>query len=167
VKNLINLPLNPIDGQPLHKASAQVIRIKPSKCLLMLVSCLHLLIVTSFLSSHLSLEWAQIPIILLSLHLGLYWYQWRRLPRYRLQYLAERWCFRKQQRNIDVDVLETKEETLLPIMTCYYWSRFLVVLIVQDESKSARQQYMPILYDSCSAQEFRFIKVMSKTMLAS
>jgi hypothetical protein len=84
-----------------------------------------------------------------------------------LQYLAERWCFRKQQRNIDVDVLETKEETLLPIMTCYYWSRFLVVLIVQDESKSARQQYMPILYDSCSAQEFRFIKVMSKTMLAS
>jgi hypothetical protein len=26
---------------------------------------------------------------------------------------------------------------------------------------------MPLLYDCCSAAEFRFIKVMSKTMLAS
>jgi len=133
----------------------------------MLVSCLHLLIIMSFLSSHLSLGWAQLPIILLSLHLGLYWYQWRRLPRYRLQFSAERWHLLKQQRNFDVDALETEEQVRLPIKACYYWSRFLVVLIVDDESINARQQYMPILYDCCSAQEFRFIKVMSKTMLAS
>jgi hypothetical protein len=133
----------------------------------MLVTCLHLLIIMALLSSHLSLEWAQIPIVLLALHLGLYWYQWRRLLRYRLQFSAERWHLLKQQRNFDADALAINEQARLTIKACYYWTRFLVVLIVEDESMNPQQQYMPILYDCCSAQEFRFIKVMSKTMLAS
>ncbi len=133
----------------------------------MLVSCLHLLIMMAILFSHLSLKWAQIPIVLLALHLGFCWYEWRRLPLYRVQFLAERWHLLKQQQNFDAGALATKEQDRLTIKACYYWTLFLVVLIVEDESMNARQQYMPIPFDCCSAQEFRFIKVMSKTMLAT
>jgi hypothetical protein len=167
VKNLTNLPVSPINGQPFQRASPTVIRINPSKCLLKLVTGLHVLIIASFLCSHLSLHWAQIPVILLSVHLGFYWNQWRRQPSFRLQYLAERWHLRQQLRNLDVAAAESTAGTRLSIEACYYWSRFLVVLIVDDGSQKSRQQYIPLLYDCCSAAEFRFIKVMSKTMLAS
>lgn len=165
MKNLTNTPINKSDNQPLNKASAQLIRIKPSKLLLALVTLLHVLIVMSFLSSSLSPAWLQVPIITLSIHLGLYLHQWRELPYYRVQYLGECWCLLQQQRNLAAENLEAKMEVRLLINTCYYWSRFLVVLIVEDEHRKSRPQYIPIVFDCCSKDDFRFIRVMSKTML--
>ena len=166
MKNLTNTPIKPSDVQPLKKASSQLIRIKPSKCLLALVTLLHVLIVVSFLSSSLSFTWLQIPIILLCIHLGFYWYQWRALPCYRLQCLGEHWCLLQNKKNADRSGLGTKPQSRLSIKTCYYWSRFLVILIVEGEHKTSRPQYIPIVFDCCSKDDFRFIKVISKTMLA-
>lgn len=166
MKNLTNTPIKTSDVQPLKKASSQLLRIKPSKCLLVLVTLLHVLIVVSFLSSRLSLAWLQIPIILLCIHLGFYWYQWRALPCYRLQFLGEHWCLLQKQKNANSSGLGTKAEARLSIKTCYYWSRFLVVLIVEDEHKKSRPQHIPIVFDCCSKDDFRFIRVTSKAMLA-
>jgi hypothetical protein len=166
VKNLTNTLIKKIDGQTLNKASSQLIRIKPSKSLLIIVTLLHVLIVVSLLSSSLSLKWAQIPIILLCIHLGFYWHQWRLLPCYRLQYLAERWHLLTKQKKSYANDLEAKIEACLSIKACYYWSRFLVVLIVEDKHVKSRLQYIPIVFACCPRDEFRFIKVMSKAMLA-
>ena len=166
MRNPTNLPINPLNSQPLLSVPAYVAPIRPSKCLLMLVTGMHLTSIVSFLYSHLLLVWAQIPIILLALHLGYYWYQWRRLSDYRLQYSAQRWYLCEQQKNTGLAKSKQKKLTRLHIKACYYWSRFLVILIVEEESSRARKRHMPIVYDCCSASGFRFIKVMSKSMLA-
>jgi hypothetical protein len=126
-----------------------------------------MLIVVSFLSSGLSFKWAQLPIVLVCIHLGFYCYQWRLLPNYRLQFLADRWHLLTKQESPDIETLKAKEQIRLSIKACYYWSRFLVVLIVEDEALKSRIQYIPIVFDCCNEDDFRFIKVMSKSMLAS
>jgi hypothetical protein len=167
VKNQTNTQQNKVNGQAITKTSAQLIRIKPSRFLLTIVTLLHVLIAMSFSSSSLPLIWAQIPIVLLCIHLGFYWYCWRLLPTYRLQYLAERWHLLKKQKSIGIDNLAAKEEARLSIKACYYWSRCLVVLIVEDEDLKSSPQYIPIVFDCCNKDDFRFIKVMSKSMLAA
>ncbi len=138
-------------------------QINPSKRLLTLVTLVHLLAILSFLSAGLAIAWAQIPIVLLCIHMGWYWHRWRCFPVYILRELHQQWCLFPDLPH--ASKYEGREDEpnnkSLTIVGCHYWSNFLVILIIEDSN--ACKHYMPILSD-CS-KSFRRIKVISKTML--
>lgn len=118
-----------------------------------------MLAVLSFLNAGLVLVWAQIPIVLLCIHLGVYWHRWRCLPTYTLRKLGPQWCLFPNSTHIG-KVDETSENRLT-VVACHYWSSFLVILIIENDQ--SHQRYIPIFPDS--SEGFRRIKVISKTML--
>lgn len=47
------------------------------------------------------------------------------------------------------------------IKSCYYWSRFCVVLSLENNSRW-HKRYCTIFYDACSVDDFRHIKLVSR-----
>ncbi len=138
------------------KQSVRLVRLHPSRVLLAAVLFIHFMAVLAVIFSRLPFVFQQIAIVLLFTHMGYYFHQWRKSAVYRLQLLHQRW---KLISNSD-DKDNAKSE--LKIEYCYYWSRWLVIVFVKDKNNNCH--HFPIFYDSCSIDEFHYIRIASKTV---
>jgi len=128
----------------------QVVSIKPSLTLLLLVLSIHLAALLALKLTNLTLWLIQLGWVLLFVNLAVYCYRWSNSHNLRLQKYSQYWKL------ID-EVDETQTKT---IIRCYYWSRWLIILQVEQQEGS--KQYFPLLPDMCEADKFHYLKIVSR-----
>lgn len=85
-------------------------------------------------------------------------YCWYTTPLYRLSYRENAWFAVTLG-----DDSETSRATELTLVDCYYWSRWLLVLRV--ENALGRRCYMPLAWDCCERDNFHRLRILSKYFL--
>ena len=132
------------------KVNSLMVRIKPSLALLLLVSSMHLLALLALKLTNLTF-WLVYPSwALLSVNLAAYYYRWHGCHNLRLQKFHQHWKL--------IDELDdTQTKT---IIRCYYWSRWLIILEVEQQNRT--KQYLPLLADMCKTENFHCLKIISR-----
>ncbi len=152
--------MNTVTNTPrkiLNKLSVKLVRLHASRILLIAVIFIHFMAILAIIFSRLPFNLQQIAIVLLFTHMGYYFHRWRKSSVYRLQALHHSWQLVRDHDN------KYGADSELRIEHCYYWSRWLVILLVEDKNNNSR--HFPIFYDSCSIDEFHYIRIVSKTAL--
>lgn len=116
------------------------------------VCLLHLCMLVGLWLTRLPL-WANLAIASLVLLHGFFWLR---------RWQAKRPLYFQQQ---DGFWLLVNDQQRLQLVDCYYSTRWLVVLRLQDLSSAEmirRFVYLPIFFDACSAEDFRHLRVASR-----
>lgn len=135
--------------------SAKLIRLHPSRYYLRGVSALHLCALFAILMSAIN-GWAKGVLFLFVLFSLLFVIrQWRQQGVLRVQFLHHRWC-------LLLDGSESSEPHY-KIVTWHFWSVWLLIVEVEDaQGKCCR---LPLIFDCCSPDEFRWLRVVIKYYL--
>ncbi|MBX2808827.1 MAG: hypothetical protein KTR20_09380 [Cellvibrionaceae bacterium] len=84
-------------------------------------------------------------------------YRWYKTPLYRL-------CYGE---NTGFTIISNTggESACLQVVACYYWSRWLLILRV--ENHKGRRYYLPLCWDCCDRKSFHALRLLAKYFLAS
>ena len=128
-----------------------IVRIHRSRCELALLLSLHCLAIVAVFIAALPLFIQHFLIVALFLSMAFACQRWRKLSRKKLTYQDGHWAL--------LTPMGKKA-----INACYYWSRFCVVLNLESESLW-QKRYCHIFFDACSADDFRYIQLISRYAL--
>ncbi len=139
---------------------AKLVRLYPSKFWLWGILGVHLMAVMAVLSSAalLFLKASSVLFVLFSACLCIR--QWRAQAIFRVQYLQGDWYLLT-----DVSLTQCGERQAYKILTWSFWSVWLIVLVL--EGGQGKRTYLPLMFDCCQPEEFRWFRVLVKYLLPS
>jgi hypothetical protein len=98
-------------------------------------------------------------LLVLTLLVSLWYFfrQWQRQPVFRVQYFHGYWRLIAESEQLEPQCLQYK------MINWYFFSAYLMILSLEDER--GRQRRLAIVFDSCSVDEFRGLRVVVRFLV--
>ncbi|ODS23018.1 hypothetical protein AB835_11040 [Candidatus Endobugula sertula] len=114
---------------------------------------LHTIVLLAILNANLA-TYAQLLLslwVLTCLLIHTLFWCWQ--PIYQVRYLHRGWWL----------IVKGQADRRYLIVDCYFWSPFLLMLLV--ENGQGKRKLLPIVFDSCSVDGFRWLRVTTRLII--
>jgi hypothetical protein len=109
--------------------------------------------------------WAKALLVLMLLaSLWYFFRQWQRQAVFRVQYLQGYWRLIPAPEPLEAHHHHHKQRPQYKIISWHFFSVYLMILSLEDERGKRRR--LTLVCDSCSADEFRWLRVVVKFLVA-
>jgi hypothetical protein len=104
-------------------------------------------------------------LLVLTLLVSLWYFfrQWQRQPVFRVQYLHGYWRLITESEQLEPQPLQYKQCLQYKMINWHFFSTYLMILSLEDER--GRQRRLAIVCDSCSVDEFRWLRVVVRFLV--
>ncbi|MGS2718197.1 protein YgfX [Eionea flava] len=153
-------------GRACVSPSARLVRLSPSLRLFGIALLLHITALFCLVLSSIPVVVVAMGLLLLCISLFNLFYRYISMPLLSLHHIHGDWLLmpEAQQRAKYYGNNVWSQEGAFSLVGWSYCSRFLLILSVQ--SAEGRLRYLPVAFDSCRSDEFRWLKVVIKYMVS-
>jgi hypothetical protein len=149
--------------KPSLPTAAKLVRLYPSLWYLRSIILFHIVALTAVCLSAMYLWIKACLVIWVLMSAALFFRQWRRQMVLRVQYVHGYWCLIPEVSSLSP---YHPQELAHPykIITWHYWSVWMLVLLL--ENHQGQPSRLVVVFDSCTADEFRWLRVVVKYLVS-